>query len=146
MSLRVDARCETTRLDTVLRTGVAAAAVDHTEWLRDANEQLRRERRKVDALEATIAQLRRQMVAKDARHATELVKATVKADECARTVETLQADLIARARRLVRYLNEKGDFDRSNEEIIEAINDLKLLCEGYVPYDGPAYVDDFGEA
>ena len=134
MSLRpgvVDARRGPTRLDAVLRIGVTAA-VD-------------RERREVDELEATIAELRREMVAKDTRHATELAKATAKADECARTVETLQADLIARARRLVRYLNEQGDFDQSNEEIVEASNDLKLMCDGYVPYDGPAYVDDFGE-
>ena len=134
----------TTRLDAVLRVG-APAAVDHPEWLRDANEQLQRERREVGELEATIAQLRRQMVVKDIRHATKLAKATVKAAECARKVQTLQADLNARARRLVRYLKEKGDFDRSNEEIVEAINALKLLCEGYVPYEGPAYVDDFGE-
>lgn len=148
MSLRpdvVDARRETTRLDAVLRIGVTAA-VDYPEWMRDANEQLRRERREVDELEATIAQLRRQMAAKDILHATKLAKATVKAGECARKVQTLQADLNARAGRLVRYLKEKGDFDQSNEEIVEAINDLKLLCEGYVPYDGPAYVDDFVEA
>ena len=144
MSLRpgvVDARREPTRLDAVLRIGVAA--VDRPEWLRDANEQLQRERRQVAELEAMVAELRRQMDAKDIRHATKLAKATAKVGECARMVQTLQSDLNARDGRLVRYLKEKGDFDQSNEEIIEAINELKLLCEGYVPYDGPAYVDDF---
>ena len=121
------------RLDAVLRTGAAAAAYE--EWVPDASEKLARAKEQIEELTKTIKRSR-------ALHAIELANAKRKAYECARKVDTLQEELRRRARRLVNYIRDKGDFDRNNQEILEAIAELQRLCKGEV-YDGPAYADDF---
>jgi len=126
------------RLDAVLRTGAAA----YDDWVEDASTKLARAKEQISELTETIERLRREMVAKDLRHATTLSKAKVKAAECARKVDGLQEELQRRARRLVNYIRDKGDFDRNNKEILEAIAELQRVCKGEV-YDGPAYADDF---
>ena len=69
----------------------------------------------------------------------EALDARRKAAECTRKVDALEEKLQQRARTLVRYIRDKGDFDRDNKQILDAIEDLQRLCKGGDVYDGPAY-------
>ena len=127
------------RLDAVLRIGAAAMTEQEPAWLTTAKANLDNEGTKIKKLEATIARLYRalQRSKSETREKTmELAKAQVRAATCARRRATL-------AEKLKVQKVEMEVFERENREIVETIKDLKQLCQGYVPYEGEPYVDDF---
>jgi hypothetical protein len=127
----------TRRIDAVLRIGAAAMAEETPEWLVAAKEKLDGENAEIKDLHATITKLRLALKrSKDmtASKVVELAKAQVRAAVCARRRSTLHAKLNAQA-------VEMKAFERENNEIVETINDLKSLCQGYVPYEGELYVE-----
>ena len=126
-----------TRLAAVLRTGAAEMdknALPYEPWVDPAMEQLRKERERVQELERMLESSR-------VMRAVEKANASRKAAQCARKVDALEEKLQQRARTLVRYIKDKGDFDRDNKQILEAINDLERLCKGGEVYEGPSYVE-----
>lgn len=143
MSLRTDApdvvstglgRSET-RLQAVLRTGAAKLDSDvlaYEPWVDPAVEQLRKERERVQELQRLLESSR-------VMRAIEKANASRKAAQCARKVDALEEKLQQRARALVRYIKDKGDFERDNKQILETIEDLERLCKGGDVYNGDAY-------
>ena len=127
------------RLDAVLRIGAAAMTEQEPAWLTTAKANLDNEGAKIKKLEATIARLYRalQRSKSETREKTvELAQAQVRAATCARRRATL-------AEKLKVQKVEMEAFERENKEIVETIEELKSLCQGYVPYEGEPYVDDF---
>ena len=127
------------RLDAVLRIGAAEMTEQEPAWLTTAKANLDNEGAKIKSLEATITRLYRalQRSKSETREKTmELAKAQVRAATCARRRATL-------AEKLKVQKVEMAAFERENKEIVETIEELKLLCQGYVPYEGEPYVDDF---
>ena len=129
-------------LDAVLRVGVAEAMLKKTNnekemeaWLEDAKTKLSAESDQLTQLRSKITQLR--LALKRSKDETKsktiaLELAEVRASRCVRRRTKLAMQLAAQA-------VEVRAFERENKEIVETIDDLKRLCEGYVPYEGSPY-------
>jgi chromosome segregation ATPase len=123
------------RLDAVLRIGAAATTEQEPVWLTTAKATLDTEGAKIQKLEATIRRLYRALEKSksETREKTvELAQAQVRAATCARRRATL-------AEKLKLQKVEMATFERENKEIVETIEELKSLCQGYVPYEGEPY-------
>ena len=120
----------------MLRTGAAAMmAEQEPEWLTTAKAKLDSEDAKIKELYIMITQLRlalKRSKKETTTKAMELANAQVRAAMCARRRATLSEKLNTQK-------VEIKEYERENAAIVEAIEDLKEACQGYVPYEGEPY-------